>query len=62
MKGSLLIVDDEKSLRGVLKVLLEGEGFRVDEAKSGLEGLERVQKAEYDAIILDLRLPDIGGI
>lgn len=62
MKGSLLIVDDEKSLRSVLKVLLEGEGFRVDEAKSGLEGLERVQKTEYDAIILDLRLPDIDGI
>lgn len=34
----------------------------MDEAKSGLEGLERVQKTEYDAIILDLRLPDIDGI
>lgn len=62
MKGSLLIIDDEKSLRSVLKVLLETEGFRIEEAKSGLEGLEKVQKTEYDAIILDLRLPDIDGI
>ena len=51
-KGSVLVVDDEEIMRDVLETLLSSEGYRVDLAKTGEEGLEAYTKRAYDAVLL----------
>ncbi|MGB9679826.1 MAG: response regulator transcription factor [Thermoanaerobacteraceae bacterium] len=57
----LLIIDDEEMLVKGLRLSLEGEGYIVDAAYDGEEGLEKVRTGNYDLIILDLMLPKIDG-
>ena len=57
----VLVVDDEKRLAGSLRVGLEAEGFAVDVAHDGTDGLWLARENEYDAIVLDLMLPGING-
>lgn len=58
----ILIVDDEKSLVKMVKVLLEKEGFtNVDYAYTGKEALNQFEHNEYDLILLDVMLPDMEG-
>lgn len=59
--SSFLIVDDEPSLRRALVRYLEREGHSVDTAATGAEALSRMAARRYDAILLDLRMPDIAG-
>lgn len=59
---NILIIDDEIQIRRLLKVALEGNGYRVFEAASGQEGLVEAAQRRPDAIILDLGLPDMDGI
>ncbi|HEU4478949.1 MAG TPA: sigma-54 dependent transcriptional regulator [Pyrinomonadaceae bacterium] len=61
-KGSVLIVDDEEIMRDVLETLLSAEGYRVDLAKTGEEGIEAYGKRAYDVVLLDLSMPGIGGL
>jgi two-component system NtrC family response regulator len=62
MKGTLLVVDDEKGIRETLKNLLEDEGYYVKTADS-IESTKRLIQAEYfHAVILDVWLPDGDGI
>ena len=61
-KGSVLIVDDEEIMREVLETLLSGEGYRVDLAKTGEEGLESYGRRAYDVVLLDVSMPGIGGL
>ncbi len=61
-KGSVLIVDDEEIMRDVLETLLSAEGYRVDLAKTGEEGLEAYGKRSYDVVLLDVSMPGIGGL
>src|SRR5437868_2311227 len=61
-KGSVLVVDDEEIMRDVLETLLSAEGYRVDLAKTGEEGLDAYTKRSYDAVLLDVSMPGIGGI
>jgi DNA-binding NtrC family response regulator len=58
----ILIVDDEKNLRQVLKAELSAGGAEVDEAENGLDALELLEKEEYDVLLLDLNMPRLGGI
>jgi len=58
---SLLIIDDERQIRRLLRVTLEAEHYRVREAETGLLGLQEVAHAAPDGIILDLGLPDLDG-
>jgi PAS domain S-box-containing protein len=58
---TILIVDDEPALRAALSLYLEREGHTVDAAASGLEALEYARSRRYDAILLDLRMPDMSG-
>jgi PAS domain S-box-containing protein len=58
----ILIVDDEKGLRTGVKKLLEGEGFSVNTAENGTEGIKLGTSTEYDAAIIDLKMPDIDGL
>ena len=57
----VLVVDDEVRLARSLKVGLEAEGFAVDLAHDGTDGLWLARENEYDAIVLDLMLPGING-
>lgn len=57
----VLIVDDEKRLARSLRVGLEAEGFAVDVAHDGTDGLWLARENEYSVIVLDLMLPGING-
>lgn len=61
-KGSVLIIDDEEIMRDVLETLLSAEGYRVDLAKTGEEGIEAYGKRAYDVVLLDVSMPGIGGL
>lgn len=58
----LLIVDDEEAIQIALKRILLSEGYEVDCAGSGTEGIEKALAGNYDIALLDLRMPDISGI
>lgn len=62
MGRQLLLVDDDALLRQTLaEQLAAAEGFSVHQAKSGAEGLAQVQESRFDAILLDVGLPDLDG-
>ncbi|MCS7053614.1 MAG: response regulator [Ignavibacterium sp.] len=61
-KPKILVVDDEKGLRIGVQRLLEMEGYDVDVAENGIEGIELGTKKEYDLAIIDLKMPDVEGI
>ncbi|MCS6806544.1 MAG: sigma-54 dependent transcriptional regulator [Acidobacteriota bacterium] len=61
-KGSVLIVDDEEIMRDVLESLLSSEGYRVELATTGEEGLEKFVERPYDVVLLDVAMPGMGGI
>src|SRR2546430_13234648 len=61
-KGSVLVVDDEEIMRDVLETLLSAEGYRVDLAKTGEEGLDAYTRRSYDVVLLDVSMPGIGGL
>lgn len=60
-KPVLLVIDDEKQIRRLLRITLEGEGYKVREAETGQLGLHEVAQQAPDGIILDLGLPDLDG-
>jgi len=58
----VLIIDDEPGIRNVLKDILEDENYTVFTAEEGLSGLSLVEKESIDLVILDIWLPNMGGI
>lgn len=58
----ILVVDDEGRIRRLLKMYLEREGFKVDEASDGNIALEKSLKFNYDLILLDIMLPEMDGM
>ncbi|MEN8144127.1 MAG: sigma-54 dependent transcriptional regulator [Gemmatimonadota bacterium] len=61
-KPSVLVVDDERSLVETLTVLLEEEGFEVDSALTGEDGLKRFKQRSPDLVLSDVRMPKMSGI
>ena len=59
--GTVLLVEDEETLRGVLRDLLQREGFHVVEAGDGVEALEAVDRCAPNLLVLDLTLPRLDG-
>ena len=57
----ILVVEDEKKLASSLKRGLEGDGFAVDVALTGDDGLWMAKEHDYDGIVLDIMLPGING-
>src|SRR3954447_8452622 len=62
MKPTILIVDDEAGVRSALSGVLRDEGYQVDAVDSGEACLDRVARAPYDVIVLDIWLPGIDGL
>jgi DNA-binding NtrC family response regulator len=60
--GTVLIVDDESAIRESLQTLLELEGYGVDTASDGEEGLAKLAEHPYDLVLLDFAMPDRNGI
>jgi len=61
-KTRILIVDDEASIRDALNKWFELCGYEVGLAGDGIEAIERFQDNEYDAVLMDLEMPRMGGI
>jgi two-component system, OmpR family, KDP operon response regulator KdpE len=62
MKPVALIVDDEPQIRRLLRVVLEGENYQVQEAENGQQGLTEIANRRPAIILLDLGLPDMEGL
>jgi len=58
----LLIAEDEKRLNRLIRDMMEDEGFTVDSCYSGADALEYVRSADYDAIIMDVMMPEMNGL
>ena len=61
-KSSVLVVDDEPSLRRTLHTSLSVSGFAVEEARNGEEAVRTVQRHPFDLVLLDVNMPGMGGI
>jgi DNA-binding response OmpR family regulator len=57
----VLVVDDDESVRELLEFLVRKEGFKVQTASDGEEGINKIQKLLPDIVLLDLMLPRYGG-
>jgi len=62
MAKKILIVDDDAPLRELYQQLLSGEGYEVETALDGKEGLDKILQNAYDLILLDIMMPQIDGI
>jgi two-component system KDP operon response regulator KdpE len=62
MNPVVLVIDDEVQMRRLLRVGLEGAGYKVCEAASGQEGLQEIVYKRPDVVLLDLGLPDMDGV
>jgi two-component system, NtrC family, nitrogen regulation response regulator NtrX len=60
--SNILIVDDEKAIRKTLSEILSYEGYRIDEAGDGEEGIRKFREKEYDVILCDIKMPKMDGI
>ncbi len=60
-RATILLVEDEDTLRRVMRDLLEQEGYRICEARDGAEALEQVDRHNPDLVLLDLNLPNVDG-
>jgi CheY-like chemotaxis protein len=58
---NILVVDDDVNLAGTFKLILQSVGFHVDTASTGLQALYKVNRTEFDLVILDMNLPDMLG-
>lgn len=59
---TILVIDDEKAIRNTLKDILSFEGFAVEEAVDGAEGLEKIQANDYHCILCDIKMPKMDGM
>jgi two-component system nitrogen regulation response regulator NtrX len=62
VRASVLIVDDEAAIRDSLRMILEYEGYRVEEAAGGSPALARVAERRPDAVLLDIKMPEMDGL
>jgi len=57
----ILVVEDDRAIRRLLKMVLQREGYRVQEAADGVEAVLQLGLNEYDVIVLDLMIPKLAG-
>ena len=60
--ANILIIDDEKSIRKTLSEILSYEGYKIDEAGDGEEGLKKFAEKTYDVVLCDIKMPKLDGI
>jgi DNA-binding NtrC family response regulator len=62
MAQTILVIDDEKAIRKALGEILTFEGFIVDEAADGAEGVKKIKENNYDCILCDIKMPKMDGL
>jgi len=60
--SKILIVEDEQHQRELYAMELQDEGYEVEQAANGKEGVEKVKSNKYDLVIMDIRMPEMDGI
>lgn len=58
----ILLIDDETDILDILAFMLRREGFDIETASSGKEGLEKILKQKFDGVITDLSMPEMDGL
>ncbi len=58
----ILIIDDQDPIRRVLRDILENENYQVDDTGSGVEALQLIKEQEFDAILCDIKMPEMDGM
>ncbi len=61
-KAYILVVDDEERIRHLLSLMLQANGYEVDQAKDGLEALKMIEENQYDLLISDIKMPNLDGM
>ncbi len=62
MAQTILVIDDEKAIRRTLNEILSFEGFKIEEAADGAEGLKKIETNSYDCILCDIKMPKMDGL
>lgn len=62
MSQTILVIDDERAIRSTLTEILTFEGYKVEEASDGAEGLKKILSNNYDCVICDIKMPKMDGI
>ena len=60
--GRILVVDDDPQIRRVMRVTLTGQGYEVDDARSGEDALETLREERFDLVLLDMNMPRMSGL
>lgn len=60
--ADILIIDDEKAIRKTLTEILSFEGYKIEEAADGEEGLKKFREKTYDLVLCDIKMPKLDGI
>jgi Response regulator containing CheY-like receiver, AAA-type ATPase, and DNA-binding domains len=60
--SNILIIDDEKAIRKTLSEILSYEGYKIEEAGDGEEGLKRFKEKNFDVVLCDIKMPKLDGI
>ena len=58
----ILVIDDEKPIQSLLKKYFSREGFEIETEDNGFNGIERLKRESFDAVICDIKLPDLDGV
>jgi len=61
-QGKVLVVDDEISVRTILKQILERSGFEAETASDGVEALEKLKAGDFDILVTDINMPNMDGV
>jgi len=62
MNNSILVIDDERSIRNVLRDILTNEGYTIDDAADGDEGFKKFSTNKYSLVICDIKMPKMDGL
>lgn len=58
----ILVIDDDENIRKVLTTILEDEGYTVESVGTAKKAIERTRRRFYNLVLIDIRLPDMGGV
>ncbi|HMT11505.1 MAG TPA: response regulator, partial [Ignavibacteria bacterium] len=60
--NTVLIIEDDKAIVDVLRMILEHDGFKIEHAYNGSTGIEKFSEVKPDVVLLDIRMPKMDGI
>ena len=62
LSGNILIIDDERAIRSTLREILEYEDYVVEDVDNGIDGLELIEKNDYDLVLCDIKMNRMDGM